>query len=464
MCGIGGVFAFDSAAPVDLSVLQRMCESLQHRGPDDDGIFIEEEGRIGLAHRRLSIIDLATGHQPMSNEAQTLWIVYNGEIYNSPELRRQLQRAGYRFATTSDTEVIIHLYDSMGEPAFTRLNGMFAFALYDRRNQTLVLARDIFGVKPLYYMVHEGRLLFGSEIKAILADRSVPRALDHEALDTFLTLRYSPSPQTLFKGIRKLPPGHLLRVTRSGSVTVEPYNLERPALDECISEAEATEEYDRLLGQAVERQLLADVPVGLLLSGGVDSAMLGYLMQRASSDTLKTFSIGFEGRGDYNELRDARETAEFIGADHHETTLTKTEYLAFYPRSFYYTEEPIAETTVPALWYVARLAASHLKVVLAGQGPDELLAGYRRYLGARYLNTFGPLIGNTPARALISLLPRNAALKRAAHAASFSDEFRRLHGILTIFTEEQKRELMNDATRKRARDSSEALTLTVAGW
>ena len=420
-----------------------MSSIMHHRGPDDEGTYFDRDAGVGLAHRRLSIIDLKTGHQPMSDAAKETWIVFNGEIYNFPDLKKELQGKGQSFCTTSDTEVILSIYKTHGEGAFERMNGIFAFAIYDRRNRSVVLVRDHFGVKPLYYYLDGERLIFASEIKAILQDRTVRRELDYDAFNSFLTFRYNPSPQTLFKNIHKLPPGHVLKVMSDGQFQLAPYWNYRPKTDSGIGEAEAIEQYQNLLQECVRRQMISDVPVGLFLSGGIDSAVLGHLMQQESKEPIKTFSIGFPGEGDYNELDDARATARLIGSQHQDLTISRKDYLDFFLQSFQHTEEPIAETTIPALYYVSRLAASHVKVVLAGQGADEPLAGYHRYIGEQYLSKYASLLGMLPLDRLAKLLPRNERLKRAAFASRYTSELERFLAIYTIFTPSMKRQLLN---------------------
>lgn len=434
-----------------------MCDAVRHRGPDDEGVFIDSTARCGLGHRRLSIIDLTTGKQPMSNVTEMIWIVFNGEIYNFLELKKELQEKGYQFRTNSDTEVIVYLYEEYGEKGFERLNGIFAFGIYDKRNHCLVLARDHFGVKPLYYTGVNGSLIFGSEIKSILQYPSFKKELDYEAFHSFLTFRYNPSPQTLFKGVKKLFPGHYLKVSLEGAVELASYWNYKPATNTDITEGEAIEEYQRLLEQAVRRQLVSDVPVGLLLSGGVDSAVIGYLMQKHARNKIKTFTIGFPGEGDFNELADARRSAELIGSEHYEMELTQKEYMDYFYKSFYSLEEPIAETTIPALYYVAKLASQHLKVVLAGQGADEPLAGYQRYLGEHYLSKYAGLLRILPLKTIAKIVPRNERFKRAAYVSRFSSELQRFLGIYTIFTPEQKDQLLNDATKKHIRNVDEVL-------
>jgi asparagine synthase (glutamine-hydrolysing) len=440
MCGIAGIFHCENRA-VDESMLRRMCDCLSHRGPDGEGIFIDQDHHIRLGHRRLSIVDLATGGQPMSDEEQDLWLVFNGEIYNYPDLKRELQGKGYRFRTTSDTEAIIHMYRQYGEACFARLNGIFALAIFDKRNRTLVLARDHFGVKPLYYTLQDRTVTFGSEIKAILQNNSIRRELDFESFHSFLTFRYNPSPQTLFRNVKKLYPGHFLKIHETGRVEQKPFWDYRPR-HQPISAEDAVVQYQDLLEQAVKRQMMSDVPVGLLLSGGVDSAVIGHLMQSFSTDRIKTFTIGFEGKGDYNELDDARNSSQFIGSDHFEIILGRQEYLDFFYKSFHFTEEPIGEMTIPALFYVSELAARHVKVALAGQGADEPLAGYKRYFGERQLSRYFPLLHALPLGRIASLVPRNERLKRAAYASAFADDLERMLAIYTIFTPAQKAKLL----------------------
>lgn len=448
MCGIAGFFNYKKEEAIDPLLIRKMCDSIRHRGPDDEGYYLDANVRLALGHRRLSIIDLATGTQPMSNADRTVWIVFNGEIYNYPQLKEELKNQGYPFRTQSDTEVIIHLYEAYGERGFARLNGIFAFAIYDQRKRTVILARDPIGVKPLYYWLGQDRAVFASEIKTIFQDSSVPKELDLEALDSFMTFRYNPSPQTLFRDVRKLYPAHYLKIQFEGGVELASYLATQPGVDRQIHERDAVEEYQRLLDQAVKRQLLSDVPVGLFLSGGVDSAVLGQLMQKHYGQRIKTFSIGFEGNGDFNELPDARRSAELIGSEHHEIVLSKEEYLDFFCRSFYTIEEPIAQASISILYYVAQLASKHLKVVLAGQGADELMAGYPRYLGAQFINQYAAWFKLLPLELLCKILPRNERFKTTAFVSTFATELERLLAIYTIFTPNQKKGLYRETLRR----------------
>ncbi len=288
MCGITGIFNYKSRSPADRKLLEAMCVAIDHRGPDDQGMFFDDQIGIGLGHRRLSIIDLATGAQPMSNQDRTIWIVFNGEIYNFLELKRELIGRGFNFKTTSDTEVIINLFQAEREKALDRLNGIFALAIYDKKEGSLLLARDKFGVKPLYYHDDGKRISFGSEMKTILQDKAFAKDIDLEALDSYLTFRYNPSPQTLIKGIKKMPPGHFLKLLPGREPRLVKFDNKAPKTDRTIKENDAIVRYQELLESAVKRQMISDVPVGLFLSGGVDSAVLGFLMQKNYSGDRKS--------------------------------------------------------------------------------------------------------------------------------------------------------------------------------
>lgn len=456
MCGITGILSYDSKEPVDREFLRRACATISHRGPDDEGFYFDDEAGVGLGHRRLSIIDLASGNQPMTTSDETVWIVFNGEIYNFPQLKSELQKKGCCFRTTSDTEVILYLYQQYGIKGFSRLNGIFAFAIYDKREKKIILARDHFGVKPLYYFLSGEKLVFGSEIKALLQDASVPRDIDYESFNTFLTFRYNPSPQTLFKGIKKLHPGHYLSVGSDGKAELASFWEYAPSTDTAITEEEAVSQYQILVEKAIERQMISDVPIGVLLSGGLDSAIVATLMSGYSERKVKSFSIGFPGKGDYNELADARATASYAGTEHYEMTITQQQYLDFFYDSFFYTEEPIAETTIPALYYVSRLASQHLKVVLAGQGADEPLAGYKRYFGENIIGKYSSLLRLLPLDLIAKVLPRNERFKRAVFASQFTNEPDRFLAIYTIFTPVQISDLLNDDAKRSLKDVNRA--------
>jgi asparagine synthase (glutamine-hydrolysing) len=375
---------------------------------------------------------------------------------------------GCRFRTRSDTEVILHHHLEHGPDGCREWNGMFGVAIYDVRARRLFLARDHFGVKPLYYYDDGRRLLFGSELKSILEDPSVPRELDREALDAFLTLRFLPSPYTLLAGIRKVPPGHYLLVDKTG-VSVHPYFTDVPVLDHALTEEQIIEEYLPLLGRAVKRQMVSDVPVGLMLSGGVDSAALAHYMMKAGEGRIRTFSVGFRGSGDWNELDHAAQTAAWAGTEHHPLLIEKDEYTDFFPKSFWYLEEPISEPTISAYYHVCRLAAGQLKVVLMGQGADEPLAGYDRYFGERYHRAVAPILSRTPLGAMIERLPRLEKMKMSVRSLAEPDTVERFVKIMTVFQPEWQRALHKDSAdgqhdvRRAAREMVSRLQQRVDG-
>ena len=383
MCGIAGFVentapngwaAGTSAAERAAELVGRMCAAIRHRGPDDQGIHVE--GGVALGMRRLSIIDLATGRQPIHNEDRTVWVVFNGEIYNYAALRADLEGRGHRFYTSSDTETIVHAYDEWGEDAFGRLRGMFAIALWDRRRRALLLARDRVGIKPLHYAALGDRLYFGSEIKAILAGSACTPAIDLEALDHYLSFLYTPRDASIFAGIRKLPPGHFLR-WQDGTATVHRY-WRLPAAEHApASDADAVDALRTVLGEAVQSHLMSEVPLGAFLSGGVDSSLVVGLMARASSRPVKTFSIGFD-EPQYDELEHARAVARHFGTEHHEFVV-RPDALAILDDLVAHFDEPFGDSSAIPTWYVSEMARRHVTVVLSGDGGDELFGGYDRY-------------------------------------------------------------------------------------
>jgi asparagine synthase (glutamine-hydrolysing) len=360
---------------VDANDVHRMCQTIVHRGPDDEGIYAR--GAAGLGMRRLSIIDLSGGRQPIHNEEKNIWVVFNGEIYNFPELRKELEARGHFFYTHSDTEVIVHLYEEMGADCVTKLRGMFAIALWDERTHSLLLARDRLGKKPLYYALQNGRLYFGSEIKTIFAVAPELAEVDPEGVLQFFYFGYVPDPNSSFRAIRKLPPGHLLEY-QTGKVQVRKYwDLPAYGSHAPASEEECLEELERRLADAVRIRLISDVPLGALLSGGVDSSLVVALMARASSTPVKTFSIGFREQK-FNEAEYARLVAERFGTEHHELIVEPNleETLAFLTRHM---EEPFADSSMLPTYYVCQMARKYVTVALSGDGGDELFAGYDRY-------------------------------------------------------------------------------------
>jgi asparagine synthase (glutamine-hydrolysing) len=406
MCGIAG-FASVDGRPADAALLRRMTDVIAHRGPDGEGFRVD--GGIGLGHRRLAIIDLATGDQPMANDDGTIWITYNGEIYNFRELRAELEARGHRFRTTSDTEVIVRAYETFGVEFLQRLRGMFAFGLWDGQRRQLLLARDRVGIKPLVYSWDGRRLVFGSEIKALLEDPSVPRELDWEAFRDYLALAYVPSPRTIFGSIRKVPPGGCLLLSLDGGAPrIERYWDLRFAPDHSVSEDEWLERLPHVLGETVARHMVADVPVGAFLSGGVDSSTVVAFMARASSTPIRTFSIGFD-EADFDELAYARQVARRYGTAHSEYVV-KPDALEVLPRLAWQLDEPFADSSVIPTYYVSKMTREQVTVALSGDGGDEGFAGYRRYARAeamhRRLDRFPGIAARPLFRLASRLLPR----------------------------------------------------------
>jgi asparagine synthase (glutamine-hydrolysing) len=360
-----------------------MNDQIVHRGPDDQGTFVD--GNAGLGMRRLSIIDLAGGHQPLSNEDDSKWIVFNGEIYNYRDLRAELERA-HAFRTCSDTETIVHAFEQYGADCVHRFNGMFAFAIWDRNERTLFAARDRLGVKPLYYYWDGSTFAFASEIKALLASGLVPRDIDPQSVWHYLSLRYVPAPHTMWRGVRKLPPGHRLKLdTRRGVLEVERYwDMRFDVVDEAGTEEERLDTFTRLFEDAVRLRLIADVPVGIFLSGGLDSSAVAAAVNQVHTGRLDTFSVSFRSGGEFSELPYARQVAGLLGTNHHEIEIDREEFAAFLPEFVWYSDEPLADPASIPLYYVSRLARERVKVVLSGEGSDEVLAGYTLDQDAAY--------------------------------------------------------------------------------
>ena len=376
MCGICGIAARDGGA--DRATLQRMADRLTHRGPDDEGLYTS--GGVGLANRRLSIIDLPGGHQPIHDEDERLWITFNGEIFNYRQLRPETEKAGHRYYTNSDTEVLLHLYEEHGPAALHKLNGMFALAIWDDAKRELFLARDRLGVKPLYYAVRDGTLLFGSEIKAILAAMDGPPRVDVAALPSYLAFRMHYGDRTLFEGIRQLEAGHCL-VWRDGRIEVQEWwdVRQSPAP---MDEADAAKRLRALLEDSVRLRLIADVPVGVFLSGGIDSSAVTGLMATVGTERVKTFSVGFDDAS-FSELPYARAVAEKFATDHHEITFSPQDLVKNIARMTWHFDEPLIHSTGIAQYLISEEARKHVKVVLCGHGGDELWAGYEILHGLR---------------------------------------------------------------------------------
>jgi asparagine synthase (glutamine-hydrolysing) len=461
MCGIAGfadsLIRLEEAADrhaADVRLVGAMCGVIRHRGPDDEGVLVAPG--VGLGMRRLSIIDLATGHQPIGSEDGSIQVVFNGEIYNYRELGAELAREGHRFATSSDTEVIVHGYEQWGERVFERLRGMFGIALWDARARTLWLARDRAGIKPLYYTEHGGRLFFGSELKSLLAAGAVRREVDPAALHHYLAFLYTPVDRAIFPGVCKLPPGHVLR-WREGQATSSRYWSPPAAEALTLSDAEAEEALLERLRSAVRSHMVSDVPLGAFLSGGVDSSLVVALMAEAADRPVKTFSIGFDEPA-YDELDAARLVARHVGADHHEFVV-RPDALGIVERLVAHFDEPFADASAIPTWYVSEMARRHVTVVLSGDGGDELFAGYDRYLPHPLAARFDalPLPGKGAlARAAARALPHGARGQRFLRHVGAGAEERYIDAI-TFFGPADRAALCMGAMRRDQSSPEDAI-------
>ena len=406
MCGIAGIIKFDPLASVAPERLHRMRDVLQHRGPDGAGIWTD--GPVSLVHRRLSIVDLAAGAQPMLNASRSTCIVFNGEIYNHPELKRELEQRGHVYSTRCDTETILHVYDEAGERCVEQLRGMFAFAIWDRDARRLMLARDRLGIKPLYYAFGDDEILFASEIKAILAAGFRP-ALNRAILPEYLATGFVSGEETFFRGIRKLLPGRTMTWSADGGVQERRYwSIPQPARSASGTLAEQAADLRERLAEVVRGHLMSDVPVGLFLSGGIDSTGLGMLMAKVGGQQIDSFSVGFPNR-EANELDYARIAADAIGSNHHEITITGDQFFAELPRLLWHEDEPIAFSSSVPLYFVSALARERVKVVLTGEGADELFGGYNRYRVTALNYRLGSIFGQSVPAGARSLLRRRIA-------------------------------------------------------
>lgn len=449
MCGIAGfVEQSRSMSEEERSrVLDQMCRVIRHRGPDDQGTMIEMGACLGM--RRLSIIDLAGGHQPISGCDPQVSLVFNGEIYNFLELKQELEARGHRFHTHSDTETIVHAFEEYGEDCVKHLRGMFAFAIWDAKGRSLFIARDRAGKKPLYYtLTAEGTLVFGSELKSLLEHPGVRAEVDEEAVDAYLSFGYVPDPLSIFKGIRKLPPGHSLTFT-GGQISVKQYwdfPFENPS---ARSEEEVIETLRALLDEAVRVRMIADVPLGAFLSGGVDSSVVVGLMARASGQPVKTFSIGFH-EDSYNELHYARMAARHFATDHHEFIVTP-DICEIVDELIWHFDEPFADSSAIPTYMVAKLARQHVTVALSGDGGDELFAGYTRYVVDRRRNGFARLprvLRHGVMQPLSRRLPHGARGRNFLYNVAL-DPIDRYIDSVSMFTSLNKRELLSDDFRRR---------------
>jgi asparagine synthase (glutamine-hydrolysing) len=448
MCGICGILFKDPRRETETDVLRRMCDTMRHRGPDDDGQKVL--GRAGLGMRRLSIIDLDTGHQPMGNDDGSVWIVFNGEIYNFMELRRELEGLGYRFRTRSDTESILHGYEAWGESVFERLNGMFGIAIRDCRQDRLLLARDRLGIKPLYLYEDEEKWVFASEIKAILQCPGVRRRIDPESLDRFMTFEYIPAPGSIFKDIRKLPQGHYCQI-RGREQETRPFWTLQPA-ELPWKEAEAAERLRELVRDSVRLRLISDVPLGAFLSGGIDSTTVVSQMAQLMDRPVKTFSIGFK-ESSYNELGYARAVADRYGTEHHEFVI-EARALDLAEKLVGFLDEPLGDFSIFPTYLVSRMARDFVTVCLSGDGGDELFAGYDAYRAQRFDRQFYHKLPKVVKRRLVEpaarALPPTGKKKGAVNSFKRFIEGTRLPKSLhharwmTFLAEEERRQLFHE--------------------
>lgn len=475
MCGIFGIVNLTPGSDPAHSLMERMGRIIEHRGPDDDGFYY---GRgVALGMRRLSIIDVVGGHQPISNEDGTIWIVLNGEIYNFKSLRERLEKSGHVFRTNSDTEAIVHLYEQDGLDFVQGLRGMFGLALWDSKRERLIIARDRIGEKPMYIRREPHRLLFASEVKAILEDSEIPRRVNLDALREYLALGYVPAPATMFEGIDKLHAGHML-VIEKGQVRDHEYWDVRFDRTENRSEGEWIEQVREKLQETIRSQMVSDVPLGAFLSGGVDSSAIVAAMARASDRPVKTYSIGFEGEDSfYNELPYARIVADKFHTEHHEI-IVKPQVAELLPKLVWHLDEPIADSAFITTYLVSKMARESVTVILSGVGGDELFGGYRRYLGdelRRYFGRLPAIIRNKVLPGILSKLPqdRHSNWKNnIRYASAFVnsagwDIAARYSSYVTAFAPEVRARLLRETAHSEDNAASEVLLSYFAkakGW
>jgi len=458
VCGICGIFNYAGTNfEVTTELITDMRDTMIHRGPDDAGIYISPDRKLGLGHRRLSIIDLsAMGCQPMCNEDGSVWIIYNGEIYNHQKLRKELEAKGHHYKSHTDTESILHLYEERGPDCVNDLEGMFAFAIWDNKKKRMLFARDRIGKKPLYYAIQDGQLIFASEIKAILKHPRIKREIDTTALYHYLTLYVTPAPMTLFKGINKLPPGYIMVCDKDGNIQQEQYwdaIVQTPTED--YPEVYYIEEIRRLLSESIEKRMMSDVPFGVFLSGGIDSSTNVALMARLMNRPVDTFSVGFKDQPAYNEFNYARQIATEFKTNHHEVTIDQHDLMDYVPEMVYHQDEPLADWVCVPLYYVSKLARNNGTIVIQiGEGSDEIFFGYDGYM--TYLNiynTYWKPYMKTPgalrravyslASPLSPLIGRGPGLKELLRCAASGEEL--FWGGAIAFSEVQKKKLMSDS-------------------
>ncbi len=451
MCGICGVYDFGNNPHIDETILKKMSQVLTHRGPDDEGIFLDNG--IGLAVKRLSVIDVEGGHQPIHNEDESIWIIFNGEIYNYEKLRQLLERLNHRFYTLSDTEVIVHSYEEFGDDCVKKFNGMFAFAIWDENEKKLLLARDRMGIKPLHYIVLGDKLIFGSEIKSMLQDPSILREVDTISLHHFLGYEYVPAPRTIFKGIKKLLPGYML-TCKKGNILIKKYwdvifsNYREEKISYYVTQI------NRILKKSVQRRLVSDVPLGAILSGGIDSSSIVGFMTNLMDRPVKTFSIGFDDQS-YNELKYARLVAEYFNTEHHEKII-EPNMVNLAKEIIHFFDEPFADVSIFPTYLVYSFASNQVTVVLSGDGGDELFAGYDWYI-ASWLDGYYrrlPLIFRKEVENIFEKIPPSPAkkdsiniLKRFVEGSSLSSEGRHVRWQFFL-TDTERKELYSNILKK----------------
>jgi asparagine synthase (glutamine-hydrolysing) len=460
MCGIAGVMKFGENGRAETATVRQMCAAMTHRGPDDEGIYTD--GRVSVGMRRLSIIDVAGGHQPISNETGTVWIVFNGEIYNHAELREQLEPRGHRYRTNSDTETIVHLYEEYGRDCVHHLRGMFAFAIWDREKETLFIARDRLGIKPLYFRLTSESLLFGSEIKVILADGGVSPEFNSSGLPEYLAFGYLSGSETFYNGIRKLMPGERMEVSAGGQTDIQQYwDLDVSSNGPVRDESYYVQTYREMLEQAVSSHLMSDVPLGVFLSGGVDSSAVAALMTKIRKSPIETFSVGYTEES-YSELPYARIVAQHLNSIHHEVMVSESEFFDALPQLIWHEDEPVVWPSSVSLYFVARLARERVTVVLTGEGSDETLGGYSRYAFTlknqafdRVYRRLTPEFLRRSIRDLIAKSPvLGATLRRklghtflGLDAASWSSFY--FDNFFSAFSEAEQSDLLIDEVRRQ---------------
>jgi asparagine synthase (glutamine-hydrolysing) len=444
MCGLCGLLHLNLEKRADEALVHSMARIIRHRGPDDEGFHVE--GPVGLGHRRLSIIDLSGGHQPISNEDDTCWIIFNGEIYNYRPLAEDLKSRGHVFKTRSDTETILHAYEEFGEDCVHRLRGMFAFAVWDSRKKKLFIARDRVGIKPLYYTVHDNTLYFGSEIKSFFQNPAIPRRMNLDALDEYLSFRYVPAPKTMFEGIYKLPPGGLM-VVEDGKVNVRQYwDLQfRQTGEEDLKTW--TEKFEQKIRESIDIRLMSEVPLGVFLSGGIDSSVVTAMMSGMLDEPVKSFSVGYTQKDHINEFPFARQVAGRYECDHRELEISPTDFGDFVPRLVWHLDEPVADSACVPLFFLSELTRKHVTVILSGEGADELLAGYYLYKKMLLIEKLRKLPALSQVFGLLGMIFPEGKLRKYLRQAALPLD-RAYRGVSPVFTDEQRARLYPGSQKK----------------